>query len=187
MSSIKNALMTTTQLAYAGIFTLFLSALLASCSDPENNYSSDTPVGPTEGLITRVRETEEDVFKIVDEVPIADPSQSLIVTEYLDGKMDTMTVAMAAAMDTTARDTTKQQRSHRSASRGFFFFMMYRSMWGGSHRPSPGAYVDNNAYRRVNNTTGTTLRNSAARSTSSGGARAKSGFGSGRSTRSSGG
>lgn len=140
---------------------------------------------PTQGLITTVVEVSAESFKIEDEQPIPDTSQSLIIAKYLDSTIDTFTLAEARLMQQSGYSGTRSG-VFTAASYGFFGYMMGRSM--GSYRPSASAYRDPNTYNRVNSTTGNSVRNSTttarrAKPSSS----SRSGYGSGKSSRSYGG
>jgi hypothetical protein len=140
---------------------------------------------PTQGLITTVVEVSSESYKIEDEQPVPDTSQSLIIAKYLDNTIDTFTLAEARLMQ---KNSYSGSRSgvFTAASYGFFGYMMGRSMTG--YRPSASAYRDPNTFNRVNNTTGNTVRSSSTttrRAKPSSGSR--SGYGSGKSSRSYGG
>jgi hypothetical protein len=156
-------------------------AIVTSCG---NNVQYEEEEVPTQGLITTVREVQQNEFKIEDETPVPDTSQSLIIAKYLDGSIDTFTLAEARFMK-QSDDTGRSGGIMRAASYGFFGYMIGRSMMGG-FRPSAAAYTDPNTYQRVNNSTGNTIRSSTQRvSRPSSGSR--SGYGNSRSSRSYGG
>ncbi|WP_020536206.1 hypothetical protein [Lewinella cohaerens] len=168
-------------LFFALIFTSFGMAVLSSCG---SNVEYQEEEVPTQGLITTVQEVQPDEFKIEDEVPIPDTSQSLIIAKYLDGGIDTFTLTEARLMQSQG---TSSQGSGimRAASYGFFGYMIGRSMSRG-FRPSASAYRDPNTYNRVNNSTGNTIRSTSQKvSRPSSGSR--SGYGTSKSSRSYGG
>lgn len=168
-------------LFFALIVTSFGMAALSSCG---SNVEYEEVEVPTQGLITTVQEVQPDEFKIEDEVPVPDTSQSLIIAKYLDGGIDTFTLMEARLMQ---QQSTSSRGSGimRAASYGFFGYMIGRSMSRG-FRPSATAYTDPNTYNRVNNSTGNTIRSSTQRvSRPSSGSR--SGYGASRSSRSYGG
>ena len=147
----KNALL------ILAIFSFGL-AVITSCGGSTQYEEVELP---TQGLITTVVETEPEQYKIEDEVAIPDTSQSLIIAKYLDGGVDTFTLAEARLYQQNGYS------GHRSgvftaASYGFFGYMIGRSMMGG-FRPSASAYRDPNTYNRVNNTTGNSIRSTAQR------------------------
>jgi hypothetical protein len=168
-------------LFFALIVTSFGMAALSSCG---SNVEYQEEEVPTQGLITTVQEVQTNEFKIENEVPVADTSQSLIIAKYLNGSIDTFTLAEARVMQ---QQGTSSQGSGimRAASYGFFGYMIGRSMSRG-FRPSATAYTDPNTYNRVSNSTGNTIRSSTQKvSRPSSGSR--SGYGTSRSSRSYGG
>lgn len=138
---------------------------------------------PTQGLITTVVEVQTEQYKIEDEQTIPDTSQSLIIAKYLDGNIDTFTLAEARLV-TESGYTGARSGLFTAAGYGLFGYMLGRSMTGFS--PSPSAYVDPQTHNRVNNTTGNTVRSSATR-VSRPAAGSRTGYGSGRTSRSYGG
>lgn len=161
--------------------TAFGLAVLTSCGGGTQYEEVEIP---TQGLITTVVEIEPEQYKIEDEVPIPDTSQSLIIARYLDGGIDTFTLQEARLYQQNGYS------GHRSgvftaASYGFFGYMIGRSMLGG-FRPRASAYTDPNTYNRVNSSTGNSIRSTSQR-VSRPSSRSRSGYGSGRSSRSYGG
>lgn len=173
-----------------------LIALLAlsSCGGAER-------VGPTsyeDGLVTTVRETSDGTFKIEDEKPVSQKSASAIIAKYADNTVDTIPLSEAQQImaDSTAQakndSTSRHHNSHyhrRSSlvSVAYYGYMGYMLGRSRSYGPSPGVYMDQRTYQRVNNTTGSRFRNATSRSTTSKPSKSKSGYGSSRSTRSYGG
>jgi hypothetical protein len=160
---------------------LFLSAaIVTSCGSSYEEVQI-----PTQGLITTVVEVSPESYKIEDEQPVPDTSQSLIIAKYLDNTIDTFTLAEARLVQQSNYNGARSG-VFTAASYGFFGYMMGRSM--SSYRPSASAYSDPNTYNRVNSTTGSTIQNSSTttrRAKPSSGS--KSGYGSGKSSRSYGG
>ena len=181
--------------AVLGVYLIFTMA--RSCFGGGGNETVEVEI-PTQGLITTVIEVEPQAFKIEDETTIADTSASLIIAKYQDGKVDTFTLAEARL--TQSGNSSSTGRHHMgsgimmAAGAGMMGYMMGRSM---STPPSPTAYTNQQTYARVNQTTGTSFRNSTTRvsrpsmsrsgGTSSGSGRSSSGFGGGRSSRGFGG
>lgn len=166
---------------FALIVASFSMAALSSCG---SNVEYEEVEVPTQGLITTLQEVQPDEFKIEDEVPVPDTSQSLIIAKYLDGGIDTFTLMEARAMQEQST-SSRGGGIMRAASYGFFGYMIGRSLMGG-FRPSSAAYTDPNTYNRVNNSTGNTIRSTSQRvSRPSSGSR--SGYGVSRSSRSYGG
>lgn len=167
--------------ALFAILIVFASFFYSCNSEPE--YVEETVSTPTEGLVTTVKEMEEDLFKIEDEQVVANPVDSRIIANYMDGKRDTFTLEEAQLVDSQNNSSSRGGGMMRAASFGLMGYMMGRSM---SRRPQSGAYVDQKTYDRVNKGAGNRMQSSAKRTTTrkpSG----KSGFGGGKSTRSVGG
>lgn len=181
--------------AAIGIYIAF--SMVRACTGSSRNETVEVEI-PTQGLITTVVEVEPQSFKIEDETTIADTAASLIIAKYQDGKIDTFTLAEARL--TQSGNSSSTGRHHMgsgimmAAGAGMMGYMMGRSM---STPPSPTAYTNQQTYSRVNQTTGTSFRNSTARvsrpsmgrsgGTSAGSGRSSSGFGGGRSSRGFGG
>lgn len=186
-----------------------VASILFSCG-------TDTDA-PTEqqGLVTTVKEVQPNEWRIADEQVVADTTNSRVITETFDGLRDTFTLAEVrqaleddpsteAWPDSTASTTENNQPQQRNGYyrphyggfsilqyglMSYFISRSFRGSSGFSAQPNSRYYVNNQTYNRVNNSAGTTLRNSAnsrsTRTTRSN--RGRSGFGSGRSTRSYGG
>lgn len=171
----------TKNLLYFLSCSLVGATLLVSCGGGESYEEVEIP---TQGLITTVQEVQTEQYKIADEQTVQDTADSRIIANYLDNTSDTFTLAEARLVQQSGYS------GHRSgvftaASYGFFGYMIGRSMM--RHRPSSAAYMDQKTYNKVNSTTGNSMRSTASkvrRPTKSG---SRSGFGSGRSTRSHGG
>jgi hypothetical protein len=163
---------------FVAVVTIAL-ALLVSCSDSV----TEEQVEFTQGVITFMEEVTPEQYKIVDEQIVADKAESKIITQYLDGHRDTMSLYEAQVVN---QDTSTQQRSHyhRTYYGGLMGYYLGRSH---SIPPSPGVYQDPNTYNRVQNNAGSTLQRTARRTTVSRPSRSSSGFGSSKSSRSYGG
>ena len=157
-------------------------AVFTSCGGGGTQYE-EVEV-PTQGLITTVVEIQPEEYKIEDEQAIPDTAQSLIIAKYLDGGIDTFTLAEVRLLRETGYNGPRSG-VFTAASYGFFGYMIGRSMMGG-FRPSATAYRDPNTYNRVNNTTGNSIRNTSQR-VSRPSRSSRSGYGSSRSSRSYGG
>jgi hypothetical protein len=135
---------------------------------------------PTQGLITTVTEVEPEKFKIEDEQTVQDTNDSRIIAKYLNGNIDTFTLAEARLVQSAGFGAAGVAgMAMQAATFGFLGYMMGRAM---TSRPSAGAYTNQGTYDRVNNTTGNSIRSTTARVP-----KGRSGFGGGRSTRSFGG
>ncbi len=161
-----------------GALIIAYSFVYYSCS---SGTQTEEVILPTQGLITVVKEVETDKFLIDDEITIPKTEESLIVANYLDGLSDTFTLAEAQLLQQT--EGTRSSGVARAASFGFMGYMMGRSM--GSYSPTAGAYTSPNKFNQVNNAAGSTLRNTASRTTRP--ASGKSGYGGSKSSRSYGG
>lgn len=158
-------------------------------SESEQEWVTEEVVTPTEGMITTMQEVSQGEFKIADETVTPNPADSRIIANYMDGTIDTFTLAeaqmLANADNTTAQDTTRRSRRGSSLVRmamwGYFGYMMGRSTG-----PRAGAYVDNKTYNKVSNGAGQRM-NSTMQRTTTRKPTGKSGYGSGKSTRSYGG
>ncbi len=165
--------------AAIGLWILY-SVFFSSPSSSETEY--EEVMLPSQGLATILRETEPELFKIEDEITLSETEESFIVANYLDATSDTFTLAEVRLME--ANGTSPRNRSLvRAASYGFFGYMIGRSM---STPVRSSAYMDQKTYDRVNKNTGNSMRSTAKRTTRAkpGG---KSGYGSGKSSRSYGG
>ena len=154
------------------IYNIFLSGGDGDSSSTSETVTEEIEI-PTEGLITVVKEIETDLFKIDDEITIPDTSESLIVANYMDATTDTFTLAQARLV--AANGSGRSRSVVNAASLGFFGYMMLGRTFG--RRPNPGAYTSSKTYNKVNNTTGSRLKQTAKRTTRTRPA-GKSGFGS---------
>lgn len=155
-------------------------SLLVSCSDSV----TEEQVEFTQGVITLMEEVSPDQYKIIDETVVPNKSDSKIITQYLDGHRDTMSLYEAQAVS-TADTTSRHYHHHRAYYGGLMGYYLGRSA---SIPPSPGVYQDNATYNRVQNSAGTTMHSTARRTTVSRPSNSSSGFGSSsKSTRSYGG
>ncbi|MFK7908223.1 MAG: hypothetical protein AB8B69_24045 [Chitinophagales bacterium] len=167
------------RLSFLAAFTFFL---ITACGGGTETVTEEV-VLPTEGLITVLQEVEKDLFKIEDEQTIPDTSQSLVVAKYMDASIDTFTLAEVRLMSQT-QTGGRSSGIAQAASFGLMGYFMGRSM---ARRPQASAYTDPKAHQRVNQKAGSRMQQTAARTTRTRPVSGKSGYGSGRSTRSSGG
>ncbi|MGB0931510.1 MAG: hypothetical protein ACPGVB_12075 [Chitinophagales bacterium] len=175
MTQTKKA--TVQRLSFLLAFTFFL---ITACGGTET--VTEEVALPTEGLITVLQEVEKDKFKIEDEQTIPDTSKSLVIAKYMDAKVDTFTLAEVRLMK-----ERQVSGSHggiaQAAGFGLMGYFMGRSM---ASRPRASAYTDPKAHQRSQKA-GNKMQQTAARTTRTRPSSGKSGYGSGRSTRSSGG
>lgn len=155
-----------------GLVTLTLSLLIISCS----NTVTEEKVEFTQGVLTFMQETEPGQYKIVDEQLVADKTQSLIITDYLDGHRDTLTLNEAQAMNA---DTTSSSNHHRRHYRTYYGGLMgYYLGRSASVPPSPGVYQNQATYNRVHNSAYNNMQSTARRTTVSRPASSSKGYGS---------
>lgn len=152
------------------LITLTLSLLIISCSDT----ITEEKVEFTQGVITFMEEVEPEQYKIVDEKLIADKNESKIITDYLDGHRDTVSLYEAQVMsaDTT---TTRHRRHYRTFYGGLIGYYLGRNA---AVPPSPGAYQNQSTYNRVQNTAGNSMQSTARRTMVSRPSNSSKGFGS---------
>lgn len=172
-SKIKNILI-------GGVILFVVVGFLKDCMCSSSEETETVEV-PTEGTITTVKEVEPDAFKIEDETPVSNPDDSRIIAQYMNGNVDTFTLAEARLYEEQAAsgNTTSPAGSiFRAASFGLMGYMMGRSM---ATPPAASAYTNSGAHAR------STASATRMRSTATSVTRPRSGFGGGRSTRSFGG
>ena len=145
----------------------------------------------TEGVVTEVVEVAPDEWRISDERVVADTNATSLVARPLDGTVDTI---RGAALDNLANQAQpEQQRANGGFGLGSLLLYSYIGgrLFGGGARgyagPSSQAYVNNNAFTRVQQTTGQRLNATSRTRSVSRPAGGRSGFGSGQSGRSFGG
>ncbi len=165
------------------LYSLIAVALFLATACGGSETVTEEVALPTEGLITVLQEVEKDLFKIEDEQTIPDTSQSLVVAKYMDATVDTFTLAEVRLMSQRQVGGTHGGIA-TAASYGLFGYFMGRSM---ASRPRPSAYTDPKAHQKVTQKAGNRMQQTAARTTRTRPATGKSGYGGGRSTRSSGG
>lgn len=146
-----------------------------------------------QGVVTELREVAPGEWRIADERVVGDSTASRVIAAGLDGTTDTFALdEIGDAGALAAADSTDQRRYRRRATflpilfYGFFGSRFGRRYGYAGAGPRPGAYVNAGAYDRVRSTAGQQLRTArpggSARPTTS-----RTGYGSGRSTRSFGG
>ncbi len=176
-------MMTNLKYVLYGVIAIFvLYSWFGESSEGEVQYEEVEL--PTQGLATILQETQPDLFKIEDEQALPSTEESIIVAKYMDGQIDTFTLAEARLMEQSTGTSPRNRAMVRAASAGFFGYMMGRSM---STPVRSSAYMDQKTYNRVNNTAGSQVRNTASRTTRAKPSSGKSGYGGSKSTRSYGG
>ncbi len=165
------------------LLLIFLACglIFTSCG----SESSDTEMVevPTEGLITTVQEVSADQFKIESEETVQDTADSRIIANYMNETSDTFTLQEARLMRSSGSE--RQQSVVRSAGLGYFGFIMLGRM--GGMAPRSGAYTSASAHNKATSGAGQKMKSSANRVTRTRPSSGKSGYGSGKSTRSYGG
>lgn len=170
-------------------FWLFTMGLLSFAAVTGCTSGTEQTVElPAQGLITTVKEVNPKEFKIEDETSIPDTSASLIIAKYLDGKVDTFTLAEARLMQQNGGSSGHNMAGPimTAAGAGLLGYMLGRSL---SRPPVPSAYTNQQTYNRVNQSAGARFKSGTSRPTrpSINSSRSSSGFGGGRSSRGFGG
>ncbi len=158
--------------------------LFTGCGDNVEYVEEEEIQEFTQGVITTVDEVETDRFKIADETVVPKKEDSRIIANYLDGTADTLTLDEARLVD--ADDPQHRRRSSMSGvlMAGFIGYHMGRSP---KVPPSASAYKNKSTFDKVKNTTGKSMASTAKKTTVKRPKTGKSGYGSGKSSRSSGG
>jgi len=162
----------------------------SSASSDDVVYIESTVTEPTEGVITKLKEVEPEMFKITDEEVVASKADSRIITTYLDGTLDTFRLEEISVIDTTIVSEDRHYRRRSGMSTALHYGLM--GYWLGRPMGTPirrSSYASSDSYGKSQN--GRTRMNSTAtrravrtpRPSSTG----KSGYGAKRSTRSYGG
>jgi hypothetical protein len=171
--------------ALIGMWLIYTFFIASPGTEEGGEPEYEEVVIPTQGVATILKEIEAETFKIEDEITLESTADSYIVAKYLDGKIDTFTLDEVKLMAANESGTSSRNSSlMRAASYGFFGYMMGRSM---SMPVQPSAYMDQKTYDKVNQNTGAKMQSTAARTTRAKPGTGKSGFGSGKSSRSFGG
>lgn len=160
--------------------SLLITGFMACNSGPR--YELKEELDPTQGVVTEVKEVEEDLFRITNETIVPLKEDSRIIAEYIDGMRDTFTLEEAKLIDTEGQSETHYHRSGMSGvlMGGMMGYMMGRSLSSPINR---SAYASQAAYQKSTNSS-SSMRSSATRRTVRS---PRSGFGGSRSTRSYGG
>ncbi|MGB1216677.1 MAG: hypothetical protein ACPG5P_02305 [Saprospiraceae bacterium] len=166
-------------LATVGFYGCFSPS---SSEEQRHTQTTNTPEAEptmTKGVITKVEEVEKDSFKITDETLIENVDDSRVITSYMDGTVDTFTLAQIRATNagenihsdsgsSHSNSTTHHHHHHRSGissmvSYGLMGYFLGRSM---SSSPNPGVYKNTAAYNK-STTSGNTMRSTATGTRSS--------------------
>lgn len=160
------------------VVALYVISTFIFKGDGAAEYVDEEILEPTQGVVTEVKEIESELYKITDETVVATKEDSRIIAEYLDGVRDTFTLDEAQLVDAN--------NPRRSMIRGVVMGgLMGYMMAGRMSRPlNRSSYANEKTYSKGKNQGTSTLKQTAARKTVR---TPKSGFGSGKSTRSYGG
>lgn len=148
---------------------------LSSCGG--SGSTTETVYDPTQGIITKVKEIESDLFRITDEEIVPAVADSRIIATYLDGVIDTFTLDEARLTDA---DNPRRSRTRGVLMGGMMGYMMGKSM---NTPVSRAAYASDDSFKK-SQTNNSKLKSSATKRTVK---KSKSGFGSSRSSKSYGG
>ena len=159
-------------LLVVGIAVIFS---LSSCGS--SGSTTETVYDPTQGIITKVKEMEQDLFRITDEEIVPTVAESRIIATYLDGVIDTFTLDEARLEDA---DNPRRSRTRGVLMGGMMGYMMGKNM---NTPVSRAAYASDSAYKK-GQTSNSKLKSTSKTRTVS---KSKSGFGSSRSSKSYGG
>lgn len=141
-------------------------------------YTVQEKVELTKGLITTLEEVSPNRFLIEDEKVVENKADSRIIAKNMDGTIDTFTLDQASMVELPPE---RRQAISSPLMGGLMGYYLGRSM---SVAPSPGVYKNNATYNRINSTAGTTLSQTAKRTTTSRPRNSSSGYGGSRSGRS---
>lgn len=148
---------------------------LSSCGG--SGTTTETVYDPTQGIITKVKEIEADLFRITDEDIVPTVADSRIIATYLDGVIDTFTLDEARLEDA---DNPRRSRTRGVLMGGMMGYMMGKSM---NTPVSRAAYASDESFKK-SQTTNSKLKSSATKRSVT---KSKKGFGSSRSSKSYGG
>ena len=170
------------------ILVYFLFFNKSDKSSNSETVTIETVYEPTQGVITTLEQVGEDEFKIKDEQIVDTKEESMVIVNYTDGEVDTFSMAQIQTQSTT--EETSRYRYRPSYFSTFAMAGLLGYTFGSRPMSTPinrSAYTSSTAYNR-SSTAGvrqmkSTARTNTVRRTSSG----RSGYGSGRSTRSYGG
>ena len=161
---------------YIALIAVAITTFIA-CGDPSTEYTTTEVLEPTNGIITEVKEMEEDLFRITDENIVPKKEDSRIIAEYMNGTRDTFTLEEAQLVDA---NNPKRSRMSGILMGGMMGYFMGKSMSTPINRSS---YASDNAYKK-STTSNQAVRATANRKTVK---TPRKGYGSTKSTRSYGG
>lgn len=156
--------------------TVALISSLISCGN-STEYDTTEVLSPTQGIVTKIKEVKQELFKITDEDIVAAKEDSRIIASFLDGEVDTFTLEEARLVEA---ENPRRRGMSGILMGGMMGYMMGRSMGTPLNR---SAYANDAAFNK-SNSTNSKFRSTASRKTVS---KPKSGFGSSKSSKSYGG
>jgi len=151
---------------------------LVSCGSGGQEYETSVELTPTQGIVTEIKEVQQELFRITDETVVETKDDSRIIAEYLDTTRDTFTLEEAKLY--YAENPARGRAMNGILMGGLMGYMMGKSM---STPTSRNAYANDKAYNKSAKTN-SSLRSTASRKTVK---TPKKGFGSSKSSRSYGG
>lgn len=170
----------------------FIGSSDSTSGDAVTNYTESEEVVLTEGVVTKLDEVQDEVYKITDEEVVPTIEESRIIANNLDGSVDTFTLEEVAMVDTTLVSEDKGYRRRSGISRvvtyGVIGYMLGRRPVGTPVRRS--SYASTSSYNKstagssrvASSATRRTVRTPVKRTGTK-----SSGYGSGKSSRSYGG
>ena len=152
---------------------------LISCGDSGGQeYETSVELTPTQGIVTEIKEVQQELFRITDEIVVETKDDSRIIAEYMDTTRDTFTLEEAKLY--YAENPSRGRAMNGILMGGLMGYMMGKSM---STPVSRNAYSSDKAYNK-STTSNNSLRSTASKRTVK---TPKKGFGSSKSSRSYGG
>lgn len=165
--------------AFYAFIAIFVLISVFRGGDDGDDYVEETLEDPTQGIIAKINEVEENLFRITDEDIIDKREDSQIIATFLDSSVDTFSLE-----EITLTEANNPQRSmlRSVAMMGMIGYMAGRPMGSGVTR---SAYANDKAFNKSNTTGRNQLRSTASRKIVK--SPAKKGYGTSKSTRSYGG
>ena len=129
------------------------------CGGSSTEYTIQEKVELTKGLITTLKEVSTNRYLIEDEKVVEEKADSRIIAKNMDGSIDTFKLD-----EVSMREIPPERRQAISSPLmgGLMGYYLGRSL---SVAPSPGVYTNNSTFNRVNSTAGSTLSQTAKRTT----------------------
>ena len=157
MTTISVKLAKLRKTTYIILLAIAITTFVA-CGEPTSEYTTEEVLKPTNGVITEVKEMQEDLFRITDETIVPTVEESRIIAEYIDGTRDTFTLEEARLVD---GEHPKRNRMSGILMGGMMGYMMGRNMSSPTNRSS---YASDAAFKKSATNT-QAVRASASRTT----------------------